>query len=164
MTWRRLEDVFVRRLEDVLKTSWRRTVKMNILILTKTSSEDVRLSRTYSSWSRSLEDVFKRSSEDEDERRFQDVFIKTNVCWEGACDRSVNFSHVNVPLLFLIKLDNERFCFDFSFYCNIHNKEMNNIKENKLHTNYIKRNLDDKRWIRLYMNLFWKIKQLKSVK
>ena len=164
MTWRRLEDVFVRRLEDVLKTSWRRTVKMNILILTKTSSEDVRLTRTYSSWSRSLEDVFKRSSEDEDERRFQDVFIKTNVCWEGACDRSVNFSHVNVPLLFLIKLDNERFCFDFSFYCNIHNKEMKSIKENKLHTNYIKRNLDDKRWIRLYMNLFWKIKQLKSVK
>ena len=153
-----------KRLEDVLKTSWRRTVKMNILILTKTSSEDVRLSRTYSSWSRSLEDVFKRSSEDEDERRFQDVFIKTNVCWEGACDRSVNFSHVNVPLLFLIKLDNERFCFDFSFYCNIHNKEMKNIKENKLHKNYIKRNLDDKRWIRLYMNLFWKIKQLKSVK
>ena len=163
-SWRYLEDAFGRRLEDVLKTSWRRL-------------EDVRPRWIYWSWPRRLEDVFwrrkakanilvliKTSSEDEDERRFQDVFIKTNVCWEGACDRSVNFSHVNVPLLFLIKLDNERFCFDFSFYCNIHNKEMKNIKENKLHTNYIKRNLDDKRWIRLYMNLFWKIKQLKSVK
>ena len=47
----------------------------------KTSSEDVRLRRAYSSWSRRLEDVFKISSEDEDERRLQDVFIKTNVCW-----------------------------------------------------------------------------------
>ena len=48
--------------------------KTNILVLTKTSSEDVRLRRTYSSWSRSLEDVLKTSSKDEDERRFQDVF------------------------------------------------------------------------------------------
>ena len=27
------------------------------------------------------QDVLKTSSEDEDERRLQDVFIKTNVCW-----------------------------------------------------------------------------------
>ena len=62
------------------KTSWRRMAKTNILVLTKTSSEDVRLRRTYSSWSRRLEDVFKTSSEGEDERRLQDAFIKTNVC------------------------------------------------------------------------------------
>ena len=58
-SWRCLEDVFARRLEDVLKTSWRRMAKTNILVLTKTSSEDVRLRRTYSSWRR-LEDVFWR--------------------------------------------------------------------------------------------------------
>ena len=62
-----------RRLENVLKTSWRRIAKTNILVLTKTSSEDVRLRRTYSSWSRHLEDVF----------------IKTNVCWVDS-----NFAHI----------------------------------------------------------------------
>ena len=160
MSWRRFGKTSWRRLENVLKTYDQDEYSSFDQDVLNTSSEYVWLRWVYSSWSRRLEE----SSEDEDERRFQDVFIKTNVCWEGACDRSVNFSHVNVPLLFLIKLDNERFCFDFSFYCNIHNKEMKNIKENKLHTNYIKRNLDDKRWIRLYMNLFWKIKQLKSVK
>ena len=82
MSWRR----FCRRLEDVLKTflqgrrlgktSWRRLE--NILKtygqdeyigldqdVLKTSSEDVRLRRTYSSWSRRLlktKDVFKTSS------------------------------------------------------------------------------------------------------
>ena len=104
-SWRCLQDVFARRLEDVLKTSWRRledvlkTFLQDVLKTSwkrledvlktysqdeyigldqdvlKTSSEDVRLRRTYSSWSRRLED--------EDERRLQDVFIKTNVCWDG---------------------------------------------------------------------------------
>ena len=86
-SWRCLEDVFARRLEDVFKTYgqdkyigldqdvfWRRKAKANILVLIKTS------------WRR-LEDVFwrrkakanifvliKTSSEDEDERRLQDVF------------------------------------------------------------------------------------------
>ena len=101
-SWRCLQDVFARRLEDVLKTSWRCledvlktscVLKMcwrrleNVLKtygqdeyigldqdVLKTSSEDVRLRRTYSSWSRRLEDVLKTSSEDEDERRLQDVF------------------------------------------------------------------------------------------
>ena len=81
MSWRRFCKTSWRRLENVLKTSWRRIAKTNILVLTKTS------------WRR-LEDVFwrrkakanifvliKTSSEDEDERRVQDVFIKTNVCW-----------------------------------------------------------------------------------
>ena len=54
---------------------------MNILVLTKTSSEDVGLIRIYSSSSRRLEEVLKVSFEDEDGRRLQDVFIKTNVCW-----------------------------------------------------------------------------------
>ena len=59
-SWGCLGKMSWRCLEDVLKTSWRR-----ILVLTKTSSEDLRLRRTYSSWS----------------RRLQDVFLKTNVCW-----------------------------------------------------------------------------------
>ena len=69
MSWRRLEDVFKtpsRHLEDVwprrIYWSWPRRLK-DVL---KTSPEDVRLRRTYSStyssWSRSLEDVFKTSS------------------------------------------------------------------------------------------------------
>ena len=114
-SWRCLEDVFARRLEDVLKTSWRHLGKTSwrrledvlktswrrledvwprriywswprrLEDILKTSSEDVRLRRTYSSWSRRcLKDVFKTSSEDEDERRLQDVFIKTNVCWDST--------------------------------------------------------------------------------
>ena len=105
MSWRRLEDVLKTFLQDVLKTSWKRledvlkTYSQDEYIgldqdVLKTSSEDVKLRRTYSSWSRRLEDVFwrrkakanifvliKTSSEDEDETRLQDVFIKTNVCW-----------------------------------------------------------------------------------
>ena len=70
----RLQNILKASLQDVLKMSWRH--------LGKTSSEDEWLRRIYSSWSRRLEDVFKTSSEDEDERRLQDVFIiKTNVCW-----------------------------------------------------------------------------------
>ena len=76
-SWRLPENVLKtswRRPENVLKTFWRRTAKPNILVLTKMSSEDVRLRRAYSSWSRHLEDVFKTSSEDEDERHLQVVF------------------------------------------------------------------------------------------
>ena len=101
-SWRCLEGVFQdvlkmfrRRVEDVLKTSWRcfedvlktswghlgktswRCFKKfwkRLEDVLKTSSEDVRLRRTYSSWSRRLENVFKTSSEEEDERRLQDVF------------------------------------------------------------------------------------------
>ena len=73
----RLENVLKissRRLEDVLKSSWRRMAKTNILVwprrledVLKMSSEDVRLKRTYLSWSRCLlktkmKDVFKTSS------------------------------------------------------------------------------------------------------
>ena len=72
--WRSLENVLTRRLEDilktswrllenVLKTSWRRMTKTNILVLIKTSSEDVyvrwiiwRLLKT------KTKDVFKTSS------------------------------------------------------------------------------------------------------
>ena len=82
MSGRRLEDFLKIFLQDFLKKPWRRIAKTNILVLTKTSSEEVRLRRTYSSWSKRLEDVLKASSENEDERRLQDVFIKTNVCWD----------------------------------------------------------------------------------
>ena len=68
---------FCRLLEDALKTSWRRL-------------EDVLARRIYWSRSRRLEDALKTSSEDEWlrwiyspwSRCLQDVFIKTNVCWE----------------------------------------------------------------------------------
>ena len=77
--WKRLEDVLARRLEDILKTSWKRledvlkTYSQDEYIdldqgVLKTSSQDVRLKRTYSSWSRRFEDVLKTSSEDEDEK------------------------------------------------------------------------------------------------
>ena len=59
ISWRRLEEVWPRR----IYCSWPRRLKY----LLKMSSEDVRLTWTYSSWSRRLE-------EDEDERRLQDVF------------------------------------------------------------------------------------------
>ena len=91
-SWRRLEDVYARRLEDVLKTSWRHL-------------EDVWPRQIHWSWLRRLEDVFWRRKAKayifaliktswrrlEDilwrrktfSRRLQDVFIKTNVCWES---------------------------------------------------------------------------------
>ena len=95
-SWRLLEDVLKKflqdilktswkLLEDVLKTSWRRMIKTITLVLIKTSwrrLEDVWVRWIYLSWSRHFEDVLKTSSEDKDERRLQDVFIKTNVCWD----------------------------------------------------------------------------------
>ena len=79
ISWTCLGDAFARRLENVLKTSSRRIVKTNILVLSKTSPEDVCLRRICSFWPICLEDISKTSSEDEDERRLQDVFIETNV-------------------------------------------------------------------------------------
>ena len=76
MSWRRLEnvlktssrcleDVFARRLEDVLKTyDQDEYIGLDQDVL-KTSSEDLCVRWIYSSWS----------------RRLEDVFIKTNVCW-----------------------------------------------------------------------------------
>ena len=79
ISWTCLGDAFARRLENVSKTSSRRIVKTNILVLSKTSPEDVWLRRICSFWPICLEDISKTSSEDEDERRLQDVFIETNV-------------------------------------------------------------------------------------
>ena len=91
-SWRFLEDFFARRLEDVLKTSWRclqNVLKTFLQDVLKTYGQDdyivldqdilkkswrrLRLRQTYSSWSRRLEDVLKTFSEDEDERRLQEV-------------------------------------------------------------------------------------------
>ena len=51
------------------KTSWKRMTKTNILVLIKTSSEDVWLRRIYSSWSRHLEDVIWRRRQKASSRR-----------------------------------------------------------------------------------------------
>ena len=98
-SWRRLEEVFARRLEDLLQTSGK-------------CLEGVRLRRIYWSWPRLLEDVFwrrkaksnifvliKTSSEDEDERRLQDVFIKTNVCWpcvDSSWKQYINWEYPHI--------------------------------------------------------------------
>ena len=105
---RHLEDVFKtswRCLEDVLTTSWRHVAKTNILVLTKTSSEDVSLRRTYSSWSRRLEERRKTSW-----GRLQDVFIKTNVCWVN-----VFRSHYNVTEIFIFTYSFMRMKFSFGY-------------------------------------------------
>ena len=80
-SWRRFEDAFARRPEDVLKAYGQDEYTGLDQDLLKTSSENVRPRQTYSSWSRRLENVFQTTSEEEDERRLQDVFIKKNVCW-----------------------------------------------------------------------------------
>ena len=54
------------RLEDVF---WRRKAKANIFVLIRTS------------WRR-LQDAFWRRRRKTSSRRLQDVFIKTNVCWD----------------------------------------------------------------------------------
>ena len=93
MSWRCLKSVFARRLEGVFKTSWRRLEE--VLKTSWRPIEDVRWRRIYWSWPRRLEDErlrwiylswSRRSSEDKDERRLQDVFIKTNLCWVIALD------------------------------------------------------------------------------
>ena len=61
-----------RSLEDVLKTFWR--CIEDVWPKWIYTSEDVWLGRIYSTWSRRLEYVSTTSSENEDERRFQDVF------------------------------------------------------------------------------------------
>ena len=70
-SWRRLENVLKTSWQDVLKTSWKRledvlkTYSQDEYIgldqdVLKTSSEDMRLKRTYSSWWRRLHNVFWR--------------------------------------------------------------------------------------------------------
>ena len=92
--WRRLEDVFKtswRCLEDVLKTSWRHMAKTNILVLTKTSSEDARLRRTYSSWRR-LEDVFWRRRWKTSSRR-----LHQDECLLGLRGYNIQFTSKEFP-------------------------------------------------------------------
>ena len=84
-SWRRLEDVLKTFLQDVLKTSWKRLEDV-----LKTHSQDVRLRRTYSSWS----------------RRFEDVFIKTNVCWA----HTIYLSSVRVHTICLFFHDSTYYC------------------------------------------------------
>ena len=55
-------------LENILKMSWGRTTKTNILVLIKTSS-------------RCLEDALWRRRQKTSSRHLQNVFIKRNVCW-----------------------------------------------------------------------------------
>ena len=86
-SWRCFEDIFARSFEDVLKTSWTCFCKAfwrcledvwlrqiysswsrSIEQVLKTSSDNVRPARIYSSWSRLLEDVLKTSFEGEEKR------------------------------------------------------------------------------------------------
>ena len=76
MFWKRFEDVlktydkddYIGLDQDVVKTSSRRLLKTYEL------GEYIRLDQG----------VLKTSSEDKDERRLQDVFMKTNVCWASC--------------------------------------------------------------------------------
>ena len=73
-SWQRLEDVLARCLEDVLKTSWKHLENVLKTSWRGMASKDLWLRWIYSSWSKPLEDILKTSSEDEDERRLEDVF------------------------------------------------------------------------------------------
>ena len=101
----RLEDVLNtswRCLEDVLKTSWRRledvlkTYSQDEYIglhqdVLKTSSEDIRLRWTYSSWS----DVFKTSSEEEYERHLhQDECLLGQAWWDNPRQATKITNHI----------------------------------------------------------------------
>ena len=126
---KRLEDIlkmFWRCLENVFKISWRRFCKTSWRRIGKTSwwrLEDVRPRQLYWSWSKRLEDVFKSplehvwvrriwvrliyTSEDEDERRIQDVLIKTNVCRVICFDSSFgsqDFHYLLLAFLYLLQM------------------------------------------------------------
>ena len=90
MSWRRLENILKhlgdvlkmswRHLENLWKMSWRRMTKTNILVLIKTSSEDVWVRRIYSSWSRRLENIFWRRRRKTSSRRLhQDECLMGNM-------------------------------------------------------------------------------------
>ena len=98
MSWRSLEDVMKtpsvffwqdvfkrswRRYENAFSISWKRMTKKNILVLIKTSSEDVWVTWIYSSWSRRLEEVLWIWRRKKFSGCLQDVFIKMNICWEA---------------------------------------------------------------------------------
>ena len=131
MPWKRLEDVFAGSLEDVLKTSWSRL--QNVLKtpwrgledvlktygqdkyvgldqgVLKTSSEDGRLRRTYSSWSRRLlktktKDVFKTSS-----RRLHQVECLLGTISKSSYYLLVQSSNGNTRIsanIYLLKVNN----------------------------------------------------------
>ena len=99
-SWKRLQDTFARRFEDVSKMSWRclEDVFARPFEELLKSLEDVltrRLEHVLKTYDQDKyigldQDVFwrprhsswlKTSSEDQDERRFQVVFIKKNVCF-----------------------------------------------------------------------------------
>ena len=86
-SWRCLEDVFARRLEDVLKTySQGEYIGLDQDVL-KTSSEDVRLRQTYSSRWRRLENVLKILLQDVLKmswRRLQNVLKTSWRCLEDV--------------------------------------------------------------------------------
>ena len=98
MPWKRLEDILVRRVEDILKTSWRPFCKaswkrLEDVLKTYGQDEYIRLEDVFwsrkskanifvlikTSWRR-LEEVLWRWRRKTSLRRLQDVFIKANVC------------------------------------------------------------------------------------
>ena len=122
---RRLQDVFTRRLEDVLKRCWRRLSKTSCVLMTswkrledalktydkdkytgldqnvlKTSSK--RLLKTYESgeFIRLDQDILKTSSEDEDERCLPNIF-KTSSSRQMFAGLRVLVSDVPCALSFL---------------------------------------------------------------
>ena len=107
MSWRCFEDVLARRLEEVLKVSWKR---LEDVLKThdqeeyigldqdalKVFSEYVWLRWIYSSLSTRLGDVLKTSSEEEDQKRLQDVFTRSSL---GRIFASMIFFSFNVIIL-----------------------------------------------------------------
>ena len=107
-SWRCLKDVLARflfkmswrHLEDVFKKSGRRMTKTNILVLIKTSSEDVWVRRIYSSW-RCLEDVFWRQRQKTSSRRLhQDDCLLGINCFHLKFKniRSKNFLQITIKV------------------------------------------------------------------
>ena len=99
-SWRRLEDVlktFWRLLEDVLKTFLPDVLNTFFVFLFRRRLEDV-------FWRRKAKAntfvLIKTSSEDEDERYLQDVFIKTNVCWDQRINNSSSFRSLVTVICF----------------------------------------------------------------
>ena len=111
MSWRCLktswQDVLARRLEEVLKISWKRLedvlkthdqeeyIGLNQDAL-KVCSEYLWLRWIYSSLSTRLGDILKTSSEEEDEKRLQDVFTRSSL---GRIFASMIFFSFNVIIL-----------------------------------------------------------------
>ena len=110
----RLENVLKTSLQDVLRTCWQEVLKTSWRRLEDLWPHEYIWRLLKTPWSIGLEDLLKKYSEDQGERRLPDVFIKANVCWVAQKNFElflISKISKNSFLQFLFKLTTKLRCF-----------------------------------------------------